>query len=299
MNLMFLALVLFMSSFNFAQGKVNEKSKLFLHQVGLEVSDSGDVLIEFDVPCGGSFYGVVAQEHYHAGRRYLEIGVAIRERSVRCAGSDVPASMTTGIFSGDRYDEVRSWVGAGSEPLVLAETYEIAVEKGQVFGLVEDVCSAYRGALIKAQDFHMERGSLRVGVVHQDRSSTAKKSCQKGPVVRELFKIGKNSNFVIESINEKTPILRSFFDMKLRSVKDQRGDTLKFVRACDEVPLGLAESLDGQHQIHIVVVRNRHLKCADKNRQMSYGFYPVHMFPQERRDLWKFTPADDRKKMEA
>ncbi len=222
-------------------GQAHAVPKLEIQAIELVGYMDDALKIAVELPCGGSFYGLIAQED-RAGRT-LRLAAAVTRGQILCTGMSKPLEMVVDYLATDGFDVVTPLpVGLKNNRLVIGRLSDVrradAPDEG-VAAVYETRCALPVGVLIR----RVGERQLDLGIAERVGQGGAG-GCDATPVVKHLKALSTDRQWKLGSLGERAVSLgRSFTLAVLPAAAVRRhpsqGLVVSFARACHEAPVGI------------------------------------------------------------
>jgi hypothetical protein len=257
--------------------------KLYLHPVSLMGYEGSAVKIGVDLPCGGVFYGLVAEAHGST----LSVAAAVAQDAVVCTSFRQRTEVAIDHLA----------VGAGNSPATFKAVTPMTVVEGsrlyvarindlrivkpatrdaapQLTAVYEPRCGRTVGTLIHPA------GSSRVELAVVERSaSMPTDECRAKQKKRVIDALNAKAPVKFAALRDKPASMGRLFRLRLAKIQPgslkgstRSGVSLKYTRACNEAPIGLVLSAprtaDGKTNVSVgmLVARYDNFPCAGEDR---------------------------------
>jgi hypothetical protein len=170
--------------------------------------------------------------------------------------------------------------------------------------VAEKKCLPSMGVLLKYQavSSSFSEGALEIGSVYKSsRQVTNTASCDPSPRIQKTLKLANLKKYRLKPLGDRISTLQRFYYLGMKNIESIHHDRVYFKKECNEVPVGLGESMGTIRRLSVIIAKFPNIRCDQDQKQhvYSYASYPVSMFSQDRRKTWKTDwVVDERVKWE-
>lgn len=254
--------------------------KLKIAEVELTGYVGQDLKIAYDLPCGATFYGVVAKEE---SSKRLRLGVAYLMGDVRCISLPAREETVLNFINTTGYDSISplktSSVRSRFVQNKMIDVRVVRSKKNPKLQLIsEPSCGVDLGTLIRQTGSHkLELARLEKLTARQYRAG-----CPKTQQIKDVKAIRITKNLSVGIIPKKVRDLDRSFSLHLSQIRDgsvkrlkKRGVALSYLRKCNEAPVGVVMDRKIQNgkpslKVGMLVARYFNMKCKEPDAWTPY-----------------------------
>lgn len=238
-------------------------SGIHLYEPELAETNEG-LFVAFEKNCGSDFFAFVLRENKTAKGLDLEVGIALKHSSLLCTGGPEMLAMKLPAIKQKKYRTIRPMEVSRPTPMVIARVYQIGLEQGKVLGLAENRCGALVGTFIRPiQNEKADAIKIELGFVHEVPKKGSVNLCQTSPMIRTMVSLDKAWILKARPWVEKNQQISGAYSIKTKDIIGLASSGYKYLRRCNEAPIGIAESLGNPIRHRIVVARFYNHRCPE------------------------------------
>jgi len=264
--------------------------RLQLHTVELVGYVGKALKIAVEIPCGGEFYGLVAQSD---DRGTLRLAAAVNQDSIVCTSMPDPREMVVDYLHTTGFKSIAPMrLDSGPNRVNVARVNDLRMTDGKngrrLRLAYESKCGSEMGALIRRTG----EGRLEIGYVEKVATASAYGiACDGKERVRFVTALDPKEKYTVASLREKPASLRKAFYVRLapidpaslaKAATGNNGVMVRYQRACNEAPVGVVvsrvESKNDRNRVKIgvLVARYYNMPCVKGHEAAQWETYGDH-----------------------
>jgi len=243
-----------------------------------------DLKISYELPCGASFYGVVADSTLET----LKVGVAFLMKPIRCASMPERHEMVINYLNTTGFKEIRplkvhqTRIKIVKNRMIDVRTLGPKGQKQVVQMAYEPSCGAPVGTLIQ----ELDESSLGVARLEKMASQQSLTNCPRAQSLKSVKELAIKDGRKLTIIADVKDEIAQSMDIKLVKIKKgslvrlkRRGVKLTYLRDCNEAPIGvvLKSGKNGSSHIGMLVAKYHNRKCQKPKVWSHYTSKDVYI----------------------
>jgi hypothetical protein len=202
----------------------------------------GDGLkVEVTLPCGGTFFGLVAATDTRAST--LKLAAAVAQDSIVCTSLPEPTEILVDYLAVSRFKTITAMNVAEGQRLTVDRIDDLSGQGGQgrLTAVYEPRCGRDMGTLIH------RAGATRLELAFvETHGSGVQEPCSPVTRTRKISVLDAGSQFTVAALRDKPKSLGRAYSLELAAVRPGSlkrlpggGLSVAYQRACNEAPVGV------------------------------------------------------------
>lgn len=233
--------------------------RLQIHPVEL-VGYAGSALrLHVELPCGGSFYGLVTRA---AKKGTLEVAAAVAQNNIVCTSMPEPTEVVVDYLATTGFKVIAPMViDPAQTRLLVARIQDLRIVKAgkatrsKLSATYEPRCGRMVGTLVRQTGAR----NLEVAIVERPDGMTLA-ACSARPRTRTITALNLKPRMKVRALRDKPASLNRAFELSLVEVRTgtvhmvkNGGISLTYRRACNQAPVGIVLGTPGRVEGRVVV----------------------------------------------